>query len=38
MSDWHNGESRYDAIACWIEAALENGRAVPKPSAHLLSA
>lgn len=28
----------YDAIACWIEAALENGRDVPAPTAHLLSA
>jgi antitoxin HicB len=28
----------YDAIACWIEAAVEMGRAVPKPSAPLLSA
>ena len=28
----------YDAIACWIEAARENGRDVPKPTPHLLSA
>ena len=30
--------SVYDAIACWIEAANENGRAVPPPSAIQISA
>lgn len=27
-----------DAIAAWIEAAVENGRLVPKPSRHLAAA
>jgi antitoxin HicB len=25
-------ENVHDAIACWIEAAQENGRAIPEPS------
>jgi predicted RNase H-like HicB family nuclease len=31
-------QNAYDAIACWIEAALENGRQIPEPSKHLLTA
>lgn len=28
----------YDAIACWIEAAVELGRSIPPPTAALKSA
>ncbi len=26
-------ENAYDAVECWLEAALEQGRAVPEPTA-----